>query len=254
MKTTIKSLMMISMGTLILFSCQKHDATKDENSRQTIASGDPASASNSGSMKWGKNDDLYKAQMKEIGKKLKSSLAARIDPNPDPDPDPTPQPSYSCSASGGVVYGYYDDPENLVVEGPYEAASSSGQEAFLQTCSLVTDAISSSRTYLLNEGYSDIVSQLDLSGESYKLIHAANALSDLKEQVNGSSGGGYQQARIVNCILQAIGYSAIAELGANWASASRQVILRAVGKLASRYLGFFGAAIAVVSFVDCMWG
>ena len=148
------------------------------------------------------------------------------------------------------MYGYYEDPENLVIGGPYNSASSSGQETFFQTCSNVTSAISSARTYLTNEGYSDIVTQL--GNESYNLIHAANSLMDLKKQVGMSTNN--QAARMANCVFQALGFTALAELGANWAAASRQAILRAVGKVASRYLGWFGAAIAVVSFVDCMWG
>lgn len=116
---------------------------------------------------------------------------------------------------------------------------------------LVEDA----KTYLTNEGYADIVNTWYNTPKAQRLIHAANALLDLKKQLNAnharSSG---TQAKLTNCVLQAIGYSALAELGANWAAASRQVILKAVGKLATRYLNWFGAAIAVVSFADCMWG
>ena len=74
---------------------------------------------------------------------------------------------------------------------------------------------------------------------------------DLKMQVGISN---IQTTKVANCIFQALGFTALAELGANWAGASRQVILRAVGKVATRYLGWFGAAIAIGSFVDCMLG
>lgn len=167
----------------------------------------------------------------------------------EPDTDPN-GPTYSCSTVGGASFGYYNDSENLIVGGPYKSASTSSQETYFRTCSLVTSAIFSAKTYLLNEGYSDIVNTLDTPNERYKLIHAANALVDLKKVVNNSS---VTNARLANCIFEALGFSALAELGANWAVASRQVIIRAVGKLATRYLGWFGAAIAVASFVDCYW-
>lgn len=35
---------------------------------------------------------------------------------------------------------------------------------------------------------------------------------------------------------------------------NRRVLLRAVGKLATRTLGFVGAALVVYEFADCMWG
>lgn len=40
-----------------------------------------------------------------------------------------------------------------------------------------------------------------------------------------------------------------------WGSfTNRRVLLRAVGKLATRTLGFIGAALIVYDFADCMWG
>lgn len=40
-----------------------------------------------------------------------------------------------------------------------------------------------------------------------------------------------------------------------WSSfTNRRVLLRAVGKLATRTLGFMGAALVVYDFADCMWG
>ena len=240
-------LIAILATTFCISSCNK---TKSDIPTGFLSSIETGSNQNN-SMKWGKNEEIYKADLIRISNNLKKTYSDKII-EPEPEPMPNPLPSYTCSASGGSTYGYYQDPENLIFGGPYNSASTSGQESFFKTCSNVTSAIISARNYLINEGYSDIVSQIDSQGESFKLIHAANSLMDLKVQVGLS--GNNQTTKVANCIFQALGYTALAELGANWAGASRQVILRAVGKVATRYLGWFGAAIAITSFVDCMWG
>lgn len=254
----------ISIVTICFIACKKEsdssldigNSKKVNESLVTSESGNSITKSKKRSYKWSKNDEKYQKELIENAKTLSGSISSYlvIDPDPDPDPNPTPPPTYSCEAIGGLTYGFYEDPENLIVSGPYESASSSGQESYFQSCSSVDQAINSAKGYLLSEGYFDIVEQIELSNERYKLVHAANTLLDLKKQVDGTSAGTYHTARLANCILQAIGYGAASELFANWATASRQVILKAVGKLASRYIGWFGTAIALVSFADCMWG
>lgn len=53
--------------------------------------------------------------------------------------------------------------------------------------------------------------------------------------------------------MQAIGINAIYDA---WFGkfATKRLLLAAVGKIATRYLGYVGAAIAVYDFADCMWG
>jgi hypothetical protein len=60
-----------------------------------------------------------------------------------------------------------------------------------------------------------------------------------------------------DCAMEAIGVAAISELigaiGSTAAiQASKAVILKAVGKLASRYAGWIGAAVMVADFTECM--
>ena len=231
--------------TVLIFAILSLNSCEKEKDLKPISTMEVPSNPNIESPKWGQNDEIYKASLIAIARSLKKPMAKN-----EPEPEPIPLP-YTCLSSGGNTYGLYQDPENLIIGGPFRSASSSGQETFFHTCSSISSAITSARTYLINEGYSDIVSELESQGENYKLIHAANSLMDLKKQVGISN---IQTTKVANCIFQALGFTALAELGANWAGASRQVILRAVGKVATRYLGWFGAAIAIGSFVDCMWG
>jgi hypothetical protein len=60
-----------------------------------------------------------------------------------------------------------------------------------------------------------------------------------------------------DCALEAVGVAAVSELIASFGSsaaiqASSSVILKAVGKVASRYAGWIGAAIMVADFTECM--
>lgn len=57
--------------------------------------------------------------------------------------------------------------------------------------------------------------------------------------------------------MEAIGVAAVAELISSIGSsaaiqASRTLILKTVGKIASRYAGWIGAAIMVADFAECM--
>ncbi len=244
--------------TITLFcSCNKSKSPETKNLDKVIVKSETSSKNYS--MKWGKNEDVYKAKMKSLRKLLRfneetkkigasTGAISRLDEEQLPEGG---EPC-DCGSTSGNTYGFYDDPDNLILEGPYAAANSIPQEDSAKNCAAITSAITSAKDYLNSEGYSDIVFELDTNEDRYKLIHAANALVDLKQQMEPSNPSRVDD--IANCFFQAIGYAAIAELSANWASASRQVILRAVGKIATRYLGWFGAAIAVVSFVDCMWG
>lgn len=62
-----------------------------------------------------------------------------------------------------------------------------------------------------------------------------------------------QKADGVDCLLRATGLDVFHR--GFWSSFStRRALLRAVGKVATRTLGWFGAALIVADFADCMWG
>lgn len=196
------------------------------------------------SPKQGPNDEKYVASIKRFARNFKNKEVknGRVVVN-------------QCATSGQAnVYGFYDDPEDLIIEGSYTEAGTVAAENAVENCDSMAVLIEDAKIYLLSEGYSDIVNLFYGTPRANRLTYAANALVDLKQQYSIEWARTANQAKIGNCIFQALGFSALAELGANWATASRQVLLKAVGKLATRYLGWFGAAIAVVSFVDCMWG
>jgi hypothetical protein len=191
------------------------------------------------SFSWNHNDDRYLASMKRFSKNYNVKSSSR-----------QARPLY-CAGARSTSYGYYDDPENFIVEGSYVAAATPADESAYMNCDSMLAIIREADIYLTSEGYWDIVKLYRT--ERYKLIHAANTLIDLKIQCGYiSSVRTAQEAKFFNCVLQAIGYSAIADLGANWASMSRQAMIRAVGKLATKYLSWVGAAVAIVSFVDCI--
>lgn len=163
----------------------------------------------------------------------------------------------SCNLNGGdSTYGWYSDPDSIIIEGPISSAKNETYETWATNCPDIIASAEEANLYLIREGYSDLADMYYGSlrpGHRYLAIHAANALVELKSefQVDYSLQA---QAKIFNCILQAVGYTALAELGSNWATMSRQRIIKAVGKLASKHLSWFGAVIAVGSFIDCMWG
>ena len=239
MLKTLKRIFILSMLTVFSFSCKKNQVQevsipKEEGDGSGIIS----------SSKWGPNDEKYKGQMIEFAKKFKAAKSVVKTSS-----------MMACTSSAMAnTYGYYNDPENLIVGGSYIEASSASVENNTATCASTLALIEDAKTYLTNEGYGDIVRRIYGTEMKFRLIHAANALVDLKSQFNSQWARTSQQGKLFNCIFQALGFSALAELGANFFLASKQVILAAVGKIATRYLGFFGAAIAVVSFVDCMWG
>ncbi len=167
----------------------------------------------------------------------------------------------SCNLNGGdSTYGWYSDPEHIIIEGPFKSAKNVTYETVAENCPGLLAIAAEANQYLINEGYADIT---DIyygkikPALRYHAIHAANALVELKtEFINNyaRNAGSSSQEKLFNCILQAIGYSAFVELGANWAIMSKQQIIRAVGRLASKHLSWFGAGVAIISFIDCMWG
>lgn len=237
----IKSLTVFFM--MLFMSCSRDDKIDLTDSAEKVEIVSNVENHQSNRVKWGKNEEKYIASMKQHAALLKRfSNPARME-------EPETIEDCNCNPS---VYSFFDDPDNLIVEGSYVSYVSNTQETQMTTCPELLSAIQTARTYLNDEGYDDIVNGIDTPSESYKLVHAANTLMDLKAQVANS--GSTAEVKLANCVLQAIGYTAISSLVAEWATASRYAILRAVGKLATRYIGWVGAAIAVVSFTDCMWG
>lgn len=247
---------------MLLIGCTKNNSENFANQNLEIITHDQVSSNlvnlkSINKIKWGKNEDDYLASLKKHSLKFKrnTSIAkvtqSTLEQSNFEDEEPEPV-NLVCNSSNPNIYGYYDDPEDLIVEGSYVSANSLLQESQISNCNALLSTVSAARIYLISEGYSDIATIYDNSNNQLDLIHAANTLVDLKNKML-NNGNQTSNSRIANCILQAIGYAAIAELSANWATASRQVIIKAVGKIAQRYLGWVGAAIAVSSFVDCMW-
>jgi len=234
---------------LTLFSCTKssHEVNENLSNEEKIKVNSKKLVGNS-EFKFNNSDSVYISALK--------GYAQLNNANNNPS-EAVPQTTNPCANSAGQnTYGYFYDDENIIVHGSYISASSYTYESNAANCFATQNIVNNARNYLYGNGYHDIVGQIeenDPVNAGFKIVHAANTLVWLKYQMGTLAERGSQE-RAVNCVLQAIGYAAIAELSANWATASRQYLLKAVGKLASRYLGWFGAAIALGSFIDCMWG
>lgn len=157
--------------------------------------------------------------------------------------------------SGAYVGDPYDD---VTAADGYIVQAASLQEEE-QTRVAMSGQVQNAKNYLNYHG-------LDLSDEySYddpRYIHAANIVMEMESTtgipVPGGSGGagGMLESRensTFGCVMQAIG---ITSLYNAWFDkfATKRMLIAAVGKLATRYLGWVGAAVAVYDFIDCMWG
>jgi hypothetical protein len=150
---------------------------------------------------------------------------------------------------------YVGDPNDYVTaaDGPVIQAVSQQEED--ETRVMLLDQINEAKTYLNSHG-------IDLSDEynydDSRYIHAANIIMEMEDTkgIPGSGGGTIPVARentTFGCAMQAIGISALYH---TWFDkfATKRMLIAAVGKLATRYLGWVGAAVAVYDFIDCMWG
>ncbi len=203
--------------------------------------------------KFNKNDSNYLNSIKQLTKNFNLNGKKSIQGNN--------ERINSCDLSNGdSTYEWYSDPENIIIEGPYSTAKNVTYETIAENCPDLISSAEAANQYLIDEGYSDIAYMYYGAlrpGLRYQVIHAANSLIELKtefivsyEDRNSESD---VQEKLFNCVLQAVGYATIAELGSNWATMSRQHLIKAVDKLASKYLNWIGAAVAVGSFIDCMW-
>ena len=104
---------------------------------------------------------------------------------------------------------------------------------------------------LINSGISekDIIKEFgSLKSPEIALMSVA-LLSETSENKNTYAKGG----DVLDCAARAFVGMELHE--GFWSSfTNRRVLLRAVGKLATRALGFIGAALIVYDFADCMWG
>ena len=243
----IRQLTLLILFGLTIFSCTKAPQDfKDKENKEDLKAVSQKIFGNT-EFKLNKTDSIYLNALKEYSQSNKKSTTQSVI-NP---------PASTCASTANQnTYGYYYDNENVIVEGAYISASSVTYENIAAECFASQNIVTNARSYLVSSGYHDIVFQIeeeDPTNAGFKITHAANSLIWLRDQMGYVAERGSQE-RAVNCVLQAIGYAAIAELSANWATASRQYLIKAIGKLASRYLGWFGAAIALGSFIDCMWG
>lgn len=74
---------------------------------------------------------------------------------------------------------------------------------------------------------------------------------------NMNTGVMYKMPKWIECAVEALGVDFIFSAGVEGASKhnkwSRKALIKLIGKVGSRMLGPIGTALAVVTFIDCMW-
>jgi hypothetical protein len=98
----------------------------------------------------------------------------------------------------------------------------------------------------------------DFGTNEYLYIHCASLVleMDVKKGIPASQTEAQSNTRentTFGCAMQALGIETLYE---SWFDrfSTKRALISAVGKLATRYLSYFGAAVAVYDFIDCMWG
>lgn len=162
-----------------------------------------------------------------------------------------------CTSSGGLsTYGYYSDYENIAVEGPYSAAVNATYENDAANCLLTQNVVANAYSYLYSQGYGDIIGQIQEENPNLvgaNVVHTANSLLFLKSHFAVEPVYEERIENVRDCLLKALGADIILHMVENWEGLSRQYLIKAFKKLATRYLGWYGVAWAIISFVDCMW-
>lgn len=170
---------------------------------------------------------------------------------------PSDEIYYGSTTISYTTGSYVGDPydEYFGADGPVVAAISPQEEE--ETRVSLQGQINEAKTYLNSHGldFSDVY-----ASDDYQYIHAANLVMEMEDVMGIPSGGGgpivleaVRENTTFGCITQAIGINALYDA---WFDkfATKRMLIAAVGKLATRYLGWVGAAVAVYDFIDCMWG
>ena len=146
-----------------------------------------------------------------------------------------------------LMNGRFPDDEKWVKDGEIVSANSIKTENSFRNNEDIQALINSAKVYLESE---DLDFTLEFQNEEYKYIHAAQVYLDYKKSLIQSSE--VKQNTFSGCILQALGVQAV--IDSFLTKMTKQTIIKLVAKLAKRYLGWLGAAIAVIDFIECYYG
>lgn len=152
-----------------------------------------------------------------------------------------------CSDKGGQpitkfgnYYGNCIDDEQWVLDGQYVSAANNDVEERIKNDAHFKYSVKSASELVKSKGFN-----LDdeFLGKEYLYIHAAQVLLDFDKAKSFEVA---KQNTIAGCILQAIGVKALIDEGM-----TRAALIKCVSKLAKRCLGWFGAAVACIDFIEC---
>lgn len=254
----MRNFIMMSFLIFLVFSSCKKESQKEDTTHLTV----PASVTQNIDKQM-KTKAVYMDMVrKHIAKKIKFKQKKYKN-------DFLPPSEGGPVESQNGIYYYIGDPvgdpydEVTAADGLTIIAASIEDEAAARTELLGT--IDAAKNYLNSYGldFSD-----EYSSDDFRYVHAANLLIEVIERegdpstygqvsVNGkkTASGQYKESKqdtIIGCILKATGIKALVDAWANKA-ATKAMIFKAVGKVASRYLGYVGAAIAMYDLAECLF-
>ncbi|WP_417430904.1 hypothetical protein [Halpernia sp.] len=103
----------------------------------------------------------------------------------------------------------------------------------------------------------DLIAQTIVAEESYlqegQTMGIFNDEDFALQFISLAGNSVYAQSNVGNCILEATGINSLIQLGSgSLKKLGKKGVMKIVGKVASKYLGAIGTAIAVLDFADCM--
>ncbi|MET0393616.1 MAG: hypothetical protein ABW019_10770 [Chitinophagaceae bacterium] len=245
-----KTILIAALAASVIASCSKSGDMRSKEKETTVTELAAPAPTTLTREEYSRSLDMFKQKIKFNPVLL---VNGRV---PAEELDPSDSPSGDPGTIGYTTGGYVGDPydEVTAADGPIVQAISQQEEE--QTRDVMQGQIANAKAYLNYHG-------LDMSDEfgydDPRYIHAANIVMEMENTtgIPGQGGSGLisvsRENSLFGCAMQAIGINTLYEA---WFDkfATKRMLIAAVGKVASRYLGWVGAAIAVYDFIDCMWG
>lgn len=260
----------IFIFTVVLFSCQKGVNKTQLDIVSTISQ----TASN-------KQNLISRTIYVEAFKKFKLRNITKFKPR-SPFKKNVISESIPGSDNGTPIYyitgSIVGDPNDEVIAsyGPTILAASNEDELAARDELQVT--ITAAKNYLSSAGL-DFTTEF--SNDDFRYIHAANIVLEMETKegfppegsgllnmnpinirtnATGTSNHNDQaivfetsrENTVLGCLVQAVGIRALYDA---WYDkfATKRMLITMIGKIAARYMGFVGTALAVYDFIDCMW-
>lgn len=162
--------------------------------------------------------------------------------------------SATVSSNSGPISKYVSS----YLQGKFTANMEEDQLTEEEARKLINAMIKPSKDFLVASGFTEneLLSEFDSLEGPEMLLTAITVLTKLDSDDKSSKSVknlGYDNS-IMKCLGSASGIKGLWDLATGTAAASRATILKVVGKVARRSLGWVGATLFLGEFVQCYWG